>query len=409
MIKYHGPRQRSLIAFAVAIALANQAAHAQKQYDPGASDTEIKIGNIMPYSGPASAYGTIGKTEAAYFRKINDEGGINGRRINFISYDDSFSPPKTVEQVRKLVESDEVLMLFDPLGTAGNSAIQKYLNLKKIPQLFIASGATKWGDPQRFPWSMGWQPNYQSEARIYARYILDNFPNGKIAMISASDDAGRDYVKGLRDGLGAKAGMIVAENKFDATDPTIDSQIVALKNSGADILIAWMLPKAGAQAIRKVAELGWKPMFFLNNAASSVGAVMRPAGLENAKGIISTAYLKDPTDKAWKDDPGVKKWHEFMEKYYPDGDGTNTNTVFGYSAAQTMVEVLERCGDDLTRENIMKKAASLKGVSLDMLLPGITISTSPTDFFPIEQMQLMRFDGESWQLIGDVITGEVGQ
>ena len=333
MTQYHGPRQSSFIAFAVAVALANQAAHAQKKYDPGASDTEIKIGNIMPYSGPASAYGTIGRTEAAYFRKINDEGGINGRRINFISYDDSFSPPKTVEQVRKLVESDEVLMLFDPLGTAGNSAIQKYLNLKKIPQLFIASGATKWGDPQRFPWSMGWQPNYQSEARIYARYILDNFPNGKIAMISASDDAGRDYVKGLRDGLGAKAGMIVAENKFDATDPTIDSQIVALKNSGADILIAWMLPKAGAQAIRKVAELGWKPMFFLNNAASSVGAVMRPAGLENAKGIISTAYLKDPTDKAWKDDSGVKKWHEFMEKYYPDGDGTNTNTVFGYSAA----------------------------------------------------------------------------
>jgi ABC-type branched-subunit amino acid transport system substrate-binding protein len=394
---------------AVVSALVSQTAHAQKKYDLGASDTEIKIGNIMPYSGPASAYGIIGKTEAAYFKKINDEGGINGRKINFLSYDDGFSPPKTVEQARKLVEGDEVLLLFGSLGTAGNSAIQKYMNLKKVPQLFIASGATKWGDPQHFPWSMGWQPNYQSEARIYAKYILDNFPDGKIAMISASDDAGRDYVKGLRDAFGDKAGMIVAENKFEATDPTIESQIVALKNSGANILIAWMLPKAGAQAIRKVAELGWKPTFFLNNAATSVGAVLGPAGLENAKGIISTASLKDPTDKAWKDDAGTKKWLEFMEKYYPDGDKTNGNTVFGYSAAQTMVEVLKRCGDDLTRENVMKHATSLNGVSLDMLIPGIQLSTSPTDFFPIEQMQLMKFDGESWQLFGDVTKGEVGQ
>ena len=301
-------RMQNLVAltvFAVAATVATTA-HAQKKYDPGASDTEIKIGNIMPYSGPASAYGTIGKAQAAYFNKINAEGGINGRKINFISYDDAFSPPKAVEQARKLVESDEVLLIFQPLGTQSNSAIQKYMNAKKVPQLFVATGATKWGDPQNFPWTMGWQPNYQSEGRIYAAYILKNYPNGKIAALWQNDDAGKDQMKGLRDGLGDKASMIIADKSYEVSDPTIDSQIVALKDSGADIMMTWAAPKGAAQAIRKVAELGWKPVYFLGNVSTSVAAVLKPAGLDNSKGIISTAYLKDPTDPLWKDDPGIK-------------------------------------------------------------------------------------------------------
>ena len=295
----------ALTAFTVA-ALVATAASAQKKYDPGASDTEIKIGNIMPYSGPASAYGVIGKAQAAYFKKINEEGGINGRKINFISYDDAFSPPKAVEQARKLVESDEVLLIFQPLGTQSNSATQKYMNSKKVPQLFVATGATKFGDPQNFPWTMGWQPNYQSEGRIYAAYILKNFPNGKIAALWQNDDAGKDQMKGLRDGLGAKASMIIADKSYEVSDPTINSQIVALKDSGADIFMTWAAPKGAAQAIRKVAELGWKPVYLLGNVSTSVATVLKPAGLENAKGIISTAYIKDPTDPLWKDDPGSR-------------------------------------------------------------------------------------------------------
>ena len=404
-------RSRSLFAltaFAAAAAMAATAANAQKKYGPGASDTEIRIGNIMPYSGPASSYGVIGKTEAAYFNKINAEGGINGRKITFISYDDAYSPPKAIEQARKLVEGDEVLLIFQPLGTPSNSAIQKYMNAKKVPQLFVATGATKWGDPKDFPWTMGWQPNYQSEGRIYAKYILDHYPNGKIAVFWQNDDAGRDQVKGLRDGLGDKANMIIADKSYEVSDPTIDSQIVALHDSGADIFFSWAAPKGSAQAIRKVGELGWKPRFFLANVSTSVAGVLKPAGLENAKDIISTAYLKDPTDPAWKDDPGVKTWRAFMEKYYPDGDKTNSNNVYGYAVAQTMVQVLRQCGDDLTRENIMKQAANLKNFSTEMMLPGIKINTGPDDFFPIEQMQLMKFDGEAWRLFGDVITGEVG-
>ena len=397
----------SVAVLGLTLALVSESAVAQKKYDSGATDAEIKIGNIMPYSGNASSFGAIGATEAAYFKKINEEGGINGRKITFISYDDGYTPARTVEQARKLVEGDEVLFLFNPLGTPGNSAIQKYMNAKKVPQLFVASGATKWGDPQNFPWSMGWQPNYQSEARIYSRYILEHFPNAKIAMISGTDDAAKDWIKGTRDGLGARASMIVATATFEATDPGIDSQIIALKNSGADLLIGWLTPKTAAQAIKKVAELNWKPTFFLNNASASIGSVLKPAGLENAKGIISTSYLKDPTDKTWDDDVGANAWRVFMDRYYPNGDKTNANTVYGYSVAQTMVEVLKRCGDDLTRENVMRQAAGLKLLSLDMLLPGIQISTGPTDFFPIEQMQLMRFDGESWQLFGEVLTGEV--
>jgi ABC-type branched-subunit amino acid transport system substrate-binding protein len=404
-------RSRSLFAltaFAAAAAMIATAANAQQKYGPGVSDTEIRIGNIMPYSGPASSYGVIGKTEAAYFNKINAEGGINGRKITFISYDDAYSPPKAIEQARKLVEGDEVLLIFQPLGTPSNSAIQKYMNAKKVPQLFVATGATKWGDPKDFPWTMGWQPNYQSEGRIYAKYILDHYPNGKIAVFWQNDDAGRDQVKGLRDGLGDKANMIIADKSYEVSDPTIDSQIVALHDSGADIFFSWAAPKGSAQAIRKVGELGWKPKFFLANVSTSVAGVLKPAGLENAKDIISTAYIKDPTDPAWKDDPGVKTWRAFMEKYYPDGDKTNSNNVYGYAAAQTMVQVLKQCGDDLTRENIMKQAANLKNFSTEMMLPGIKINTGPNDFFPIEQMQLMKFDGEAWRLFGDVITGEVG-
>jgi ABC-type branched-subunit amino acid transport system substrate-binding protein len=383
-------------------------AQAEKTYDPGASDTEIKIGNIMPYSGPASAFGSIGKAEAAYFRMINDQGGINGRKINFISYDDGFSPPKTVEQARKLVESDEVLAVFGPLGTQTNAAIQKYLNSKKVPQLFVATGATRWGDPKNFPWTIGWQPNYQSEGRIYARYILDHYPNSKIAILWQNDDAGKDAFKGMRDGLGDKAGMIIADKSYELSDPTIDSQIVALYASGADTLFSWTAPKASAQAIKKVAEINWKPKFFLTSTSTSVSAVMKVAGTDNAKDIISTVYLKDPTDSAWKDDAEVTEWQAFMDKYLPDANKADGGNVYAYAMSQTLVQVLRQCGDNLTRENIMKQAANLKGFAPKMMLPGIKINTGVDDFFPIEQMQLMRFDGEGWKLFGDIITGEVG-
>src|ERR1700754_3342393 len=403
------PRKHVILAaLAAVVAMTATAARAEKKYDPGASDTEIKIGNIMPYSGPASSYGVIGKTQAAYFNKVNAEGGINGRKINFISYDDAYSPPKAIEQARKLVEADEVLLIFQPLGTPSNSAIQKYMNAKKVPQLFVASGATKWGDPKNFPWTMGWQPNYQSEGRIYAKYILDHYPNGKIAVFWQNDDAGKDQVKGLRDGLGARAGMIIADKSYEVSDPTIDSQIVALHDSGADIFFSWAAPKGSAQAIRKVGELGWKPKFFLANTATSVAAVLKPAGLQYAKDVISTAYLKDPTDPAWKDDAPVQKWRAFMDKYYPDGDKANANNLYGYVEAEAMVQVLKQCGDNLTRENVMKQAANLKDFSTEMMLPGIRVNTSPDDFFPVEQMQLMKFDGEAWRLFGEVIDGEVG-
>ena len=390
------------------IAAASVPAAAQKKYDTGVTDTAIKIGSIMPYSGPASAYGIIGKTMSAYMRMINDNGGVNGRKINFISYDDGYSPPKTVEQARKLVESDEVLLIFNPLGTPGNTAIQKYMNSKKVPQIFVSTGAAKWNDPKNFPWTMGWQPSYQVEARIYAAYILKNYPNGKIAALWQNDDAGKDQMKGLRDGLGDKAGMIIADKSYEVSDPTIDSQIVALKDSGADIMMTWAAPKGAAQAIRKVAEIGWKPVYFIGNVSTSVAAVLKPAGLDNSKGIISTAYLKDPTDPLWKDDPGIKTWLAFMDKYFPDGDKTNINNVYGYASAQTMVQVLKQCGDNLTRENVMKQAASLKDFTSEVLLPGIKVNTAANDFFPIEQMQLMKFNGEAWEVFGDIITGEVG-
>jgi branched-chain amino acid transport system substrate-binding protein len=386
------------------LALAASPAAAQKKYGPGASDTEIKIGNIMPYSGPASAYGVIGKTEAAYFNKINAEGGINGRKINFISYDDGYSPPKAVEQARKLVESDEVLLIFQSLGTPSNTAIQKYMNAKKVPQLFVATGATKWNDPKNFPWTMGWQPNYQSEGHIYAQYLLKNHPNGKIGILFQNDDYGKDYVKGMKDGLNGKM-QIVAELPYETTDPTVDSQMVNLKGSGADVFFNVTTPKFAAQAIKKAAEIEWKPIHLLNSVSNSVGAVLKPAGLDNAKGIFSTIYLKDPTDPTWKDDAAHKEWLAFMDKYYPDGDKTSTFTVFGYLVAQTMVQVLQQCSDDLTRENVMKQAANLKDLHLGMLLPGITINTSPTDFAPIKQEQMIRFKGDAWELFGPVLTG----
>ena len=390
------------------VAMTAGAASAEKKYDPGATDTEIKIGNIMPYSGPASSYGVIGKAEAAYVKMINEQGGINGRKINFISYDDAYSPPKAIEQARKLVESDEVLFIFQSLGTPSNSAIMKYMNSKKVPQLFVASGATKFGDPKNFPWTMGFQPNYQSEGHIYAKYILQNFPNSKIAVFWQDDDAGKDQFKGLKDGLGDKVNMIIADKSYEVSDPSIDSQIVALHDSGADIFFSWAAPKGSAQAIRKVGELGWKPKFFLANTATTIASVLKPAGLEYSKGIISTAYVKDPTDPTWKDDPGVKHWTEFMDKYYPDGDKANANNAYAYVESQALVQVLKQCGDDLTRENIMKQAANLKNFTSEMLLPGISINTSPDDYFPVEQMQLMKFNGQTWDLFGPIITGEVG-
>src|SRR5438132_5667491 len=393
----------------IAFTAVSGTALAQKKYDTGATDAEIKVGNIMPYSGPASAYGVIGKTEEAYFKKINAEGGINGRKINFISYDDAYSPPKTVEQARKLVESDEVLIVFNPLGTPPNTAIQKYLNSKKVPQLFVATGATKWNDPKNFPWTMGWQPNYQSETQIYAKYILKNKPDAKIGILYQNDDYGKDYLKGFKDGLGAKAAsMILLEESYEVSEPTIDSHIVKLKSTGADVFIIITTPKFAAQAIKKNMEIGWKPLHFLNNVSASIGSVIKPAGFENAQDIISSNYLKDPTDPQWKTDKGMIAWNEFLDKYYPEANRADASVMYAYTVAQGLVYVLKACGDDLTRENIMKQAASIKELELGGLLPGIKVNTSATDFAPISQLQLMKFKGETWELFGDILTGDVG-
>lgn len=397
-------RRRVLAAgAAVTVALFGLPAFAQT---PGVTDTEIKIGNINPYSGPASAYSQIGKTIQAYFNKVNEEGGINGRKINFISYDDGYSPPKTVEQARKLVESDEVLLIFQSLGTPTNSAIHKYMNAKKVPHLFVATGASKWGNPEEYPWTMGWQPDYQTESRIYARYILENMPDGKIGVLYQNDDYGKDYLQGLKDGLGDKAEtMIVSEQPYEVADPTVDSQMLNLKSSGADIFVNITTPKFAAQAIKKAAEIGWKPTHFLNNVSVSVGAVLKPAGLEASQGLISTAYLKEATDPSWADDPGMKEWEAFMDKYYPDGDKNSSFTTYGYTVAQSMAHVLEQAGDDLSRENVMKQAASMNNVELPLFLPGIALNTSATDFYPIQQVQLMKFEGDRWVRFGEVISG----
>jgi branched-chain amino acid transport system substrate-binding protein len=403
--------QLRLVAFSAALAVlaaTSSGALAQKKYDVGATDSEIKIGNIMPYSGPASSYGVIGKTEAAYFNKINAEGGINGRKINFISYDDGYSPPKTVEQARKLVESDEVLFIFNSLGTPPNSAIQKYMNMRKVPQLFVATGATKWNDPKEFPWTMGWQPSYQSEARIYAKYILKEKPDAKIGILYQNDDYGKDYLKGFKDGLGSNGvKLIVAEESYETTEPTIDSHIVRLKASGADVFFDASIPKFAAQAIKKNAEIEWKPLHFLNSVSGSIGATIKPAGFDAAQGIISSTYLKDPTDPQWKDDAGMKTFNAFLDKYYPEANRNDAFVLYGYTVAQSMVYVLKACGDNLTRENVMKQAASVRGLELGGLLPGIKINTSATDFAPIEQLRLQKLEGETWHLFGDIISAEV--
>jgi len=395
----------AMLAGFLAIAVAGSA-YAQKKYDPGATDTEIKIGNIMPYSGPASAYATIGKTEAAYFNKINAEGGINGRKINFISYDDGYSPPKAVEQARKLVESDEVLLIFNPLGTPSNSAIQKYMNAKKVPQIFVSSGAAKWNDPKNFPWTIGWQPSYQVEGRIYGAYILKNYPGKTIGVLYQNDDFGKDYVIGLHEGLGAGADkLIVVEASYETTSPTVDSQVVQIKGANPDIFVNIATPKFAAQAIKKVGELAWHPVQFLTNVSVSVGGVMKPAGYENDQGILSAAYLKDPKDPQWKNDPAMNEWRAFMTKWYPEGDQEDASTTFGYCAAKGLEQVLRQCGDNLTRENVMKQAANLN-FEIGVYLPGTRIKTSPTDFAPLEQLQMMRFKGENWELFGPIMSGE---
>ncbi len=391
---------------AAGLVLAGGLALAAGQYGPGTSDTEIIIGNTNPYSGPASSYGVIGKSIAAYFTMVNDQGGINGRKINFISRDDGYSPPKTVEQVRQLVEQDHVAFLFQTLGTPSNSAIQGYCNDHKVPQLFVATGAAKWADPKHFPWTIGWQPSYQIEARIYANYILAHIPNAKIAVLYQNDDFGKDYVTGLREGLGPKADkMIVATQSYETTDPTVDSQIVALQASGADVLLTAAIPKFAAQAIRKVYDIGWKPTQFVTNVSASVKAVLQPAGLDKAVGIITAAYLKEPTDPQWQNTPEYNAWLAWMKKYNNSANVADANAVYGYTVAQTMVDVLKAAGNNLTRENIMKQATSIHDEKLPMLLPGIVVSTSPTDYSPIKQMQLQKFNGKTWELFGSVISG----
>ena len=380
-------------------------AMAQKKYDPGATDKEIKIGNTNPYSGPASAYGQIGKAIAAYFKMVNDQGGVNGRKINFISYADGYSPPKTVEMARKLVEQDQVLFLFQTLGTPSNTAIHKYMNAKKVPQLFVATGASKWNDPKHFPWTMGWQPNYHTEGMIYAKHILQTKPDAKIAILYQNDDYGKDYLKGMEDGLGQKASsMIVAKASYEVSDPTIDSQIVQLQASGANVFFQATTPKFAAQAIRKVYDIGCKPVHYLNNVSISVGSVLQPAGLDKSVGIITAGYQKEHSDPRFANDAGMNKWRAFMKKYMPDGNLDDNFNVYGYGVGQTLVQALKQCGDNLTRENVMRQAASLKNVQIDTLLPGITISTSSTDYAPIEAVQLQKFDGKRWELFGDVMS-----
>ena len=399
----------SVAAASALVALSTQGALAQKKYDTGASDSEIKIGNVEAYSGPASAYGIIGKTEDAYFKMINDAGGINGRKIEFISYDDGYSPPKTVEQIRKLIESDEVFLVFNALGTPTQTAVQKYQNTKKVPQLFVATGASKWNDPKDFPWTMGFQPSYRVEARIFAKYILKSKPDAKVAVFYQNDDFGKDYVAGLKEVFGDKtSSILIAEESYETTEPSIDSHIVKLKGTGADVLVNISTPKFAAQAIKKMAELEWKPIHLMTDVSISIGAVMKPAGLEASEGVLSAGYLKDASDPQWKDDEGMKKFMAFIDKYMPGSNISDTNLVYGYAAAQTMVQVLKQSGDDLARENVMKQAASLKDFAPDTLIPGIKVNTSAADFAPIEQLKMMQFKNGKWDLFGDIISAEIG-
>jgi len=391
-------------ATALALALSVSSATAQKKYDTGATDTEIKVGQTVPFSGPASAYATIGKAQAAYIKMINDQGGVNGRKINLIQYDDAYSPPKAVEQVRKLVEGDEVLLTFQIIGTPSNAAVQKYLNAKKVPQLFAATGASKFTDPKNFPWTLGFNPNYFVEGRIYGQYILKQHPNAKVGILYQNDDLGKDYLNGIKAGLGDKAStMVVAEASYEVADPTVDSQILKIRDAGADLFFSASTPKQAAQAIKKIAELGWHPVHILDINATSVGAVMKPAGLDASKGVISVNYGKDPLDPTWKDDPGMKRYFDFMAKYYPDGDKDSSFNTYGYSTTQLLVHVLKQCGDDLTRENVLKQATNLKNVELDLALPGIKGNTSPNDYRVNKQLQMMKFNGERWELFGPIL------
>jgi branched-chain amino acid transport system substrate-binding protein len=398
--------KRCLLVGLSALVLAATPALAQKKYDEGATDTEIKIGNTNPYSGNASAYGTIGKTIDAFFKMINDQGGINGRKINFISYDDGYSPPKTVEMVRKLVEEDKVLFTFNTLGTPPNSAIHKYMNQKQVPQLFVATGASKWGNPKEFPWTMGFQPDYVTESTIFAKHILANVKDPKIAVLMQNDDYGKDYFNGFKAGLGKDADKIVQLATYESTDPTVDSQMIQLKNSGANVFFDITIPKFAAQAIRKAAEIGWKPEHYLNSVAASIGATIKPAGFENSQGLITDLYLKDPTDPQWQKDKDFLDWKALMQKYYPTGNLSDSNNVYAYAVSSMLVVVLKQCGDDLTRANVMKQAANLKDVELPMVMPGIKVNTSPTDFYPIQSVRLARFVGETWQLSGGILSNE---
>lgn len=393
-----------IAASAIAVALSISSAYAQKKYDSGATDTEIKVGQTVPFSGPASAYATVGKAQAAYIRMVNDSGGVNGRKINLIQYDDAYSPPKTVEQVRKLVEGDEVLLTFQIIGTAPNAAVQKYLNAKKVPQLFAATGAARFTDPGNFPWTFGFNPSYFVEGRIYGQYILKEYPNAKVGVLYQNDDLGKDYLEGLKAGLGDRAAkMVVAEVSYELSEPTIDSKILKIRDSGADLFFSASTPKQAAQAIKKIAELGWQPVHIVDINANSVGAVLKPAGLEASRGIISVGYVKDPSDPSFKDDAGMRRYLAFMQKYYPEGDKYSNLNVYGYITTQLLIHVLQQCGDDLTRENVLKQAADLKKVELDLLLPGITVTTTPTDYRVNKQLQMVRFDGERWQPFGSII------
>jgi ABC-type branched-subunit amino acid transport system substrate-binding protein len=406
-MKFDTRRRRTLLATAIALglSLAGGAAVAQKKYGPGVTDTEIKLGQTMPYSGPASAYGTIGKLHQAYFKMINDAGGINGRKINLISLDDGYSPPKTVEQVRKLVEQDEVLALFQTLGTPGNTAIHKYVNAKKVPHLLLATGATKWADPKNYPWTLGFNLSYQAEGQIYAKYLLKNKPNAKIAILYQNDDYGKDVLKGVKDGLGAAgAKMIVAEATYEVSDPTVDSQILTLQGSKADTFINITTPKFGAQAVRKAFDSGWKPLHIINNVSASVGSVLTPAGLDKSVGLLTVQYYKDPNDPQWKDDPAMLEWRAFMGRHYREGDPKDASNLYAYLTAQTMVQILKQCGNDLTRENVMKQAANIKNLKLPLLLPGMSLNTAPTDYFLVKQAQLARFTGTQWQGFGEVLS-----
>jgi branched-chain amino acid transport system substrate-binding protein len=398
--------RRTFLQSSAAVALAANASSARADNAPGVTDAEIKIGNTMPYSGPASAYGVIGRTESAYFKMINEQGGVNGRKINYISLDDGYSPPKTVEQVRRLVEDEKVAFCFQTLGTAPNLAIRQYLNDNKVPQLFVSTGASVFSDPEHFPWTMGYNPNYQTEAHIYAKDILATKPDGKIALLYQNDGFGKDYLKGLQDQLGPDhAGMLVKSASYETSEPTVDSQIVTLQGSGADILIIGATPKFAAQAIRKSVDLGWNATRYLSNVSPSIATVLKPAGLDKSKGLITSGYVKDPTDQTLKDDPGIKEWKAFCDKYMSDKEFIDVNATYAFGAAMVLIHVLKQCGNDLSRENIMKQAASIQGLQVPILLNGMTINTSPTNFSPIRQMQLARFDGESWRPYGELLTG----